>query len=379
MFSRERRGRPKSREALFDAVRLSAVRRKRIRGGTAYFTPSVRLDRGRFFLGLQIKLFNGGGENMIQEPVDVLKHYEVRKNSKQKTPFISAVIGYAQSQNYCKISVEKEIFGCRNIVIGDPAKAKYLITAHYDTCAHLPFPNFITPCNLLLYLAYQILVTAGFFLLPFLLLVGLTIAGIDFTLSYWISLAFLWLLLFLMMFGPANRHTANDNTSGVVTLLEILRTLPDSLRDQVCFVLFDMEELGLIGSAAYRSRHKNQTQNQIILNLDCVGDGDEIVMFPSRKLRKSKTVIDELERLGCQCGSKKLYLHKKGLAICPSDQSNFPHSVGIMAFHRKKFMGIYCSRIHTNKDTILDYKNVNILRAAIISMIGNCAVQEERK
>jgi hypothetical protein len=49
--------------------------------------------------------------------------------------------------------VEKASFGGRNIVIGNPDTAKVLYTAHYDTCARLPFPNFITPKNIFIYLS----------------------------------------------------------------------------------------------------------------------------------------------------------------------------------------------------------------------------------
>ena len=63
-----------------------------------------------------------------------------------------------------------------------------------------------------------------------------------------VAYAAIWILLGLMMFGQANKHNANDNTSGVVTLLEIAGTLPENQRDKVCFVLFDLEEAGMIGS-----------------------------------------------------------------------------------------------------------------------------------
>ena len=33
-----------------------------------------------------------------------------------------------------------------------------------------------------------------------------------------------WVMLLLMMVGPANKHNANDNTSGVVTVLETMRS-----------------------------------------------------------------------------------------------------------------------------------------------------------
>ena len=41
-------------------------------------------------------------------------------------------------------------------VLGDPETAKVVFSAHYDTCARLPFPNFIAPKNLLVTLGYTL-------------------------------------------------------------------------------------------------------------------------------------------------------------------------------------------------------------------------------
>ena len=70
-------------------------------------------------------------------------------------------------------------------------------------------------------------------------------------------------------------------------------------------------------------------------------------------------------------GSKKLQLRNKGFAFYPSDQAAFPLGVGIAAFHKAKGIGLWLGRIHTSRDTVLDMTNVNILRAAIISLIGS--------
>jgi hypothetical protein len=177
-------------------------------------------------------------------------------------------------------------------------------------------------------------------------------------------------ILILMMAGPANRHNANDNTSGVVTVLEILSSLPENQRDKVCFVLFDLEEMGLIGSASYRKAHRRETDRQLILNLDCVGDGDTIMLFPTKKLKQDRQKMDRLERICRPCGKKSICLHRKGVAICPSDQKNFPYAAGLMAFHKKPVLGLYCGRIHTWRDRVLEMTNVNILRSAIISLIS---------
>lgn len=305
---------------------------------------------------------------MINTPMDILELFPVRKTGKQKQAFRSAVKDYAEKLGY-SVAVEKGSFGAMNIMIGDPDSAKYLVTAHYDTPARMLFPNFITPCNFAVYLAYQILIVLLFFVVAFVVSFVVTLAtGLE-ELAFFSAYVSYFGLLFLMMFGPANRHNYNDNTSGVITLLEIACTMPKHLRRKVCFVLFDLEEAGLIGSASYRKAHKHATANQIVLNLDCVGDGNEIVMFPNKLLKGNAKYMDRLDSICGQFGERKLVLHRKGFAICPSDSSNFPLGVGIMAFKRKKLIGLYCDRIHTERDTILEQTNINILRSALITLI----------
>ena len=83
---------------------------------------------------------------MLTRPMDVLTAFPVRKSKQQKQEFRDAVQSYLAQFGY-SASVEKGSLGCRNMVIGDPETAQYLITAHYDTCARLPIPSLITPCN----------------------------------------------------------------------------------------------------------------------------------------------------------------------------------------------------------------------------------------
>ena len=305
---------------------------------------------------------------MLSEPMDVLRRFEVRKSKKQKQAFRDAVTAYAQELGY-PVQVEKGSMGAQNVVIGNAATAEYLITAHYDTPAGMLLPNFLTPCNLLTFLGYQIILTVVM-MVPSLVigyLVNLLTDSFDVAYLVWYVL-FLGTLV-LMMAGPANPHNANDNTSGVVTVLEIARTLDETCRGKVAFVLFDLEELGLIGSSAYRKAHKAETENQVILNLDCVGDGNEIVLFPSKKLCKDQKKLEKLCTVVSRNGKKTLSVCNKGFRTYPSDQKNFPVGVGIAAFHRKRGLGLYLGRIHTAKDTVLDPTNVNVLRAALTSLV----------
>ena len=272
-------------------------------------------------------------------------------------------------------AIENGSLGARNIVIGNPETARYLVTAHYDTPAALPFPNLITPCNFWPFLGYQILITLLIFavaLVPGLLL---ALAGISADFASLIWLVSLYALLALMLFGPSNKHNANDNTSGVVSVLEIAKSMPENYRDQVCYVLFDLEEAGLIGSASYQKVHKKYTANQLVLNMDCVGDGKEIMMFPTKKLLQNAETMDQLRKITGSWGEKSIAIREKGFAYYPSDQKNFPYGVGIAAFNRSSWAGLYCSRIHTKKDTVLEETNVNILRAAIVSLITCGAVK----
>jgi len=309
---------------------------------------------------------------MIEKPMDVLSMFPVRKTKKQKQAFRDAVQSYATTLGY-DLTVEKGS-GAHNIVIGDPVNVKYLVTAHYDTPAAMPFPNFITPCNLPVYLLYQFFLVGALLLVSCgaAILVGALTGVYEAGLLVWYIVYFGFLAI--MMFGPANKNNANDNTSGVVTLLEIAAALPENQRKNVCFVLFDLEEAGLIGSAAYRKAHKAETQQQIVLNLDCVGDGNEIVMFPNKKLKNDVDKLNTLANICCESDEKKLILHTKGFSVCPSDHKNFPLGVGIMAFNRKKTIGLYCDKIHTNKDTVLDENNVIFLRDCMIKLIST-AVQ----
>ena len=163
-----------------------------------------------------------------------------------------------------------------------------------------------------------------------------------------------------------------------IALLEIAKSMPGNQRKKVCFVLFDLEEAGLIGSASYRKAHKAQTDRQMVLNLDCVGDGDYLTLFPTKRLKKDRKRLTSLYKACGYFGKKSILVHEKGFSFYPSDQANFPWGVGICALN-KRGKTLYLSRIHTKKDTILERTNVNLLRAALITYICRDAAQKERK
>ncbi len=115
-------------------------------------------------------------------------------------------------------------------------------------------------------------------------------------------------------------------------------------------------------------------QRQLVLNLDCVGEGNHIRLFPTRKLKKDAQRLASLRRVCGSFGKKDIQIRDKGFAVYPSDQANFPYGVGICALKNSR-AGLYLGRIHTSRDIILEKTNVNLLRAALTTFLCRDAAQ----
>ncbi len=307
---------------------------------------------------------------------EVLDRFQIRKSNRQKETFRDWLCEQLTQAGYAPaVEKHRSIYTSHNVVAGDPDRAKLLLTAHYDTCAVLPFPNFITPRSLLWYLAYQVVILAVFLVMVFVATFSVTLgaswllqdtdaaAAIGAVAGYAVLIFDLW----WMMDGKANRHTANDNTSGVITLLEIALTLPEDLRGDVCFVWFDNEERGLLGSAAFAKKHKAAKKNALVLNFDCVSDGDHIHFFPSKNSKDAPTV-ELLRESYLAAGAKEVEL-VTGFGFYPSDQAQFRRGIGVCALKKSKLFGYYMDRIHTKRDTVLDEENIALLLRGTIRLI----------
>lgn len=308
---------------------------------------------------------------MTETTKEIFEKYQVRKTKKQRTAFIEYVKQISDRYGY-DFKIEKGSFGARNIVIGNPDKAKVLYTAHYDTCARLPFPNFITPKNFFVYLMYQLLVVAGFVVCSLAVGIALTVIlmlcnmNADFATDTGIDFAFIvyLILLFLMILGPANKHTANDNTSGVTTLLDIMTNLPEDLKDKVAFVFFDLEEAGLIGSSSFASKHKNTKKSSLVLNFDCVSDGETMLFALKRTTRKYADILDK-----AFVSTPDVTVDIAKSAFYPSDNAVFEGGIGVSALKKSKFFGVlYMDRIHTKRDVIYREQNIEFLKNGAIRL-----------
>lgn len=304
---------------------------------------------------------------MTETTQTIFEKYQIRKNAKQKTAFIDYVKHFANEWGY-SARVEKGMLGARNIVIGDPAKAKVIYTAHYDTCPVLPFPNFITPKCIALYLLYQVGVIFGIFAVMALCIGVLGVLAVALNLgadiTFWATEIAYFVLLFLFFAGPANKHTANDNTSGVTLLIDIMRELHEEDRDSVAFVFFDLEEMGLFGSMSFARKHKAEMRNKLLLNFDCVSDGENMLFALRKNAKKYRAAIETAFEAK---DGFKVDVADKGV-FYPSDQMQFPCGVGVASLRSTKGGLLYMNRIHTPRDVIYREENIIFLKNGAIQL-----------
>ncbi|WP_294465931.1 M28 family peptidase [uncultured Anaerofustis sp.] len=304
---------------------------------------------------------------------EIFDKYQVRKSYNDKSKFIE----YLESI-FNKLGIKFNIdnhgrmIKSRNIIVGDIDEADTIFTAHYDTCAKLPFPNFITPKNIFIYLLYSLFLA---FLMIMSAFICAFIAELLFHKSLISRLIYMFILfmdIYLMIFGKPNRHTANDNTSGVITLLTIIHGLDREYMNKTAFVFFDNEEAGLVGSSAFKKKYKNLNY-KLIINFDCVSDGDNIMFVCSKKAKFDKKfeILEENLNKEKENYKKNVLIENTKNTFYPSDQMIFKKSIGVAALKKKPIIGYYMNKIHTNKDVVFDKRNIDFISKVMINVIEN--------
>jgi hypothetical protein len=173
------------------------------------------------------------------------------------------------------------------------------------------------------------------------------------------------LLMRMMLMGPANKHTANDNTSGVTALLAIMEDLPQEMREQVAFVFFDNEEIGLVGSRSFFTAHKSVMKNKLLMNFDCVSDGNDVLfVLPKAALKYEGAIAESF----APTADYNVTIAKKHV-VYPSDQACFPLGVGVAALKRTRRGLLYMNRIHTARDVIYNEENIEFIARGSLELV----------
>lgn len=281
--------------------------------------------------------------------------FPIRRTNEEKSSFfeyVSKELGYERVK---KESIDKN----NNIIIGDIAEAKVVFTAHYDTPATSLIPNFMMPANKILGSLIQI----SYFLI--IAIFSLLIAfGIGDTIN--LDDSEIMLIYLLLYFGftlcstrlITNKNNKNDNTSGVATIMSIASEITDS---KASFILFDNEEKGLLGSKAFNRKHKKLMESKLVINLDCVGNGDNIIFIVKDKVKSTaeyKLLCDAFKEKDDHFAVHHIPFQRSN---GNSDHKSFPCSVGVMAARKGRIVKFFTGRIHTARDTVADNKNIDFL------------------
>ena len=237
------------------------------------------------------------------------------------------------------------------------------LTAHYDTASRMVVPDFVSPTNVAAHVLYHALVA--------LVLIVLALA-VSFAVSFPLNQPGLMLPLFLILlvgllffaaFGPANLSNANGNASGVLALLAIAKIVRRD--DRVCIVFFDNNARNLLGAGAFKKAHPDAAQSCLFLNFDCVGDGDHLLLMPSRPCRWDEKLLSALEEGFQNTEAIQAHLLTKGLNYYPSDHRKFKFHVATAACRYVGGLGYYIPHLRTKKDTILKTENIDCIAESI--------------
>ena len=139
----------------------------------------------------------------------------------------------------------------------------------------------------------------------------------------------------------------------------VLALLPEYAdRKDIAFVLFDNEEKGLLGSSAFAKAHKTLQKQAVVLNFDCVSDGDTLLYVYNKGAKNCaliKKIIAALEETAPRYG-KQIMTGQSPRVLYPSDQMAFVRGTAFASLKGKRIL--YLDRIHTEKDTVFDETNL---------------------
>lgn len=294
----------------------------------------------------------------------ILEQYSTRKTRRQKDAFIRLL-----QSNFPDITVQEGSFPkCRNLIFGDPENARVVLTTHYDTGSIFQFPSIILPKSAFF--------TLFFDLLRVLPLIGLIIianllTGLytdSYLVHYGISVLLYVSYLLVPLLGPASKNTANRNSSGVITLCELMGTLSDQQLKHVAFVFFDHRETGFLGSSLFHKRFKRVMSDKLVINFDNVTNGDHILVSASKDAQSNYEKL--LKTIFLPTDQKSILFADAEKTYYPADHMHFKCSVAVSALEYSRFWGFFQKR-NSNANAKWDPYN--------ITMICNCILQLLKK
>ena len=296
-----------------------------------------------------------------QKAQEIFDNHPTRFTRKEKAALRSTLRSELKKMGYTDDEITEINASGINLLVGNP-HAEYMFTAHYDTPGRTGW--MLKTSSILGQTGANIFLIAIICLLGFIIpFAGLQIFpdASDFELFASGELAMILILVVMIIsMVVKNRNNRNDNTSGVLSLLALAEKVAADaeIKNKCCFVFFDNEEWGLLGSAGFAKHCKKNginLDNTKVINFDCVGYGDVLTFASTKKT----DIIDTLAKAFEEKGEKTVT--KRSAMIFLSDHANFKNSV-MVSFTKKSLTGLlYLPLIHTSKDTVCDVEQINRL------------------
>lgn len=310
-----------------------------------------------------------------QKAAEIFESHPTRFTKKEKVALRATLRDEFTRMGYTDGELTEVQASGTNFVAGDPRTADYLFTAHYDTPGRTGWMLWTarffgqTGANIAMIVCMVLLMA----LAPMLSERVFSFLGEE--AAFW-SVEGSMLLILLVMIGSMifkNPNNRNDNTSGVLSLLALAEAVAgdNELRRKCCFVFFDNEEWGLLGSSGFASWGKKQGidwKNVKVVNFDCVGYGD-VLTFASTK----KTAVADALVAACQEAGLNP-VRKRSMAVFLSDHANFPNSVMVSYTIRSLCGPLYLPLIHTSRDTVCDVDQINALTDRVYSFVKQAKI-----
>ncbi len=301
---------------------------------------------------------------------EINEKFPIRRTPEQK----NGLFEYAKSEAEAvglNARIEQLEKKHNNIVIGDIENANVVYTAHYDTPARSLVPNLMMPRNPGLAYAYAfgIPLVIAFFSLGIAYAIQ-AIARLPYPAFAAIYLGLYFALFFGVMRRGDNKTNKNDNTSGVATVLSIMAEHPKG----AAYILFDNEEKGLLGSKALLKSNKEFWESKPLINFDCVGLGNNIVIVAMENAEKH-SIFEKISETVTGNNEYNVGLYPKKGSMTNTDSKNFPCGISVMACKKSKKGVLYTPYIHTKRDTVASSENVYFLAEAF-SKLPVCVCEE---
>ena len=305
---------------------------------------------------------------MIRKYYEDLTFYQSRFTGQEKRAFRDYIQKKAHDMNL-KTSIFPERRRYKNIIVGELKSAKYIICAHYDTTPRLPMiiERNYAYCHVLLEILS--LVLGG--------LVGASIMIFAKSVFY---LGFIPIILglygFLRISGLipwTRKFSYNDNTSGILTLLNLMSDYK-TFKNEVAYVFLDGKEKGLKGSKILckmmiDQRMITSKEDKKFFFIDSVGIGRDFAISWYRETRFVWQLKEVFERHT-----------KKGYSITLKEDSKtdvndylsfkrYDHA-SITCYNKVKEYGGYGkSQIKPKRDDSINEANIEFLTMIIKEFI----------